>query len=163
MRTIFFSLLTAVLLSGAAMAQQTGTLGVSGGYPGVSAHLGIDDVGLKGLGVRVNVGYQYVDPAGLSIGADLLYTLPVDTGDLPGALYAGLGAATIPSESFTVHGLVGVSIEWMELGLDVEDVSLFLEGGVSYGIEVYETPEGEDANTGIGFLARAGINYHFEF
>jgi len=163
MRTIFVTLLASLVLGGAALAQDSGWAGVSAGYPGVSAHVGIADVGLEGLSVRVNLGYDYVEPTGLALGADLLYGLPVDTGDIPGALYLGVGGMTIPSTSFTVHGIAGVEVALMDLGLNLADVSLFAEGGVNYGIDVYDTEDGDEGATGVGFLARAGVNYHFDF
>jgi len=166
MRTIFVTLLTALVLSGAAMAQplyDSGWAGVSGGYPGAGVHVGIEDgVGLEGLSVRLNFGYDYVAPVGFAIGADLLYALPLDTGDLPGGVYIGVGGSTILSTSFTVHGFAGLEVPLAEVGLDLgmNEFSIFAEGGVNYGLNVFD---GADASNTIGFVGRAGVNYHFDF
>lgn len=159
MRTIFITLLAALTLGSAAMAQDSGWAGISAGYPGVHGHLGIADVGLEGLSVRINLGYDYVAPVGVALGVDVLYALPIDTGDLPGTLYLGGGGMTILSTSFAVHGLAGVEVALMDLGLDIANVSAFGEGGVSYGIDVFNG----SGQTGIGFLARGGLNFHFEY
>jgi len=160
MRNLLFGLLAALVLgSGAAFAQTGAWVGLSGGYPGAALHFGVEDIVTDGLDVRVNVGYAYAGADGASFGADALYGLDVDTGEVPVNMYVGGGAGLVFGKAVAVKALVGGEYRLGDIG--IEELGVFLEVGPSLGFDI----DGDDATDegGFGFDARLGVNYHFDF
>lgn len=149
MRKLLISLFAvAALGTGAAFAQSGFWAGVSGGYPGAEAHFGVENV-FANLDLRANVGYSYGAGA-LTLGADVLYGLDLDTGALPLDTYVGAGGTLVlqPNMFGTVNLFGGIEYRLSEIGLP--------EGGVF--LEVGPTVRLPFA---IGITARLGFNYHF--
>lgn len=158
MRKILITLLAVTVFGvGAAFAQSDMTAehywaGISGGYPGANFHFGVTDVA-PNLSVRANLGFGYFG-YGFSVGVDGMYNLPVDTGDLPITVYAGLG----PTASFGYYGGMAVGVgAFAGAEYRLGDVG-FQPGGVFFeaGPSVYFVP-----NFFAGFFGRLGFNYHF--
>lgn len=158
MRKVLFALVTAALLAGgAAFAQgmDMGShywVGMSAGYPGANLHFGVSDVA-PNLSVRANLGFGYFG-YGFTAGLDGMYNLPVNTGDVPVTVYAGLG----PQFAFGYLGgfaagadaFVGAEYRLSQIGFDPGGV--FFEAGPT----VYFVP-----SVFAGFTGRVGFNYHF--
>ncbi|MFN2322406.1 MAG: hypothetical protein ABR510_05550 [Trueperaceae bacterium] len=149
MRKLLISLFAiAALGTGAAFAQSGFWAGVSGGYPGAEAHFGVENV-FAGLDLRANVGYSYGASA-LTVGADVLYGLDLDTGALPLDTYVGGGATLVldPDLFGTVNLFGGIEYRLGEIGLP--EGGVFLEVGPTIRLP-FE----------LGITARLGFNYHF--
>jgi hypothetical protein len=149
MRKLLISLFAvAALGTGAAFAQSGFWAGVSGGYPGAEAHFGVENV-FAGLDLRANVGYSYGASA-LTVGADVLYGLDLDTGALPLDTYVGGGGTLVlqPNLFGTVNVFGGVEYRLGEVGLP--EGGVFLEVGPTIRLPF-----------AIGITARLGFNYHF--
>jgi hypothetical protein len=149
MRKLLISLLAvATLGSGAALAQGTWA-GVSVGWPGAALHFGVENVIGQG-DVRANLGYTYI--GGFSFGADALFPLQVDTGDVNLGVYAGGGVAFGFGVGFSagINLLVGGEYRLVDAGLP--------EGGVFFeaGPTIAFAP-----GFGFGVAGRLGFNYHF--
>lgn len=157
MRKTLATFLTVALLSlGSAWAQEmVGEdfwVGVSGGFPGAAIHFGFNDLLSPGIDLRANVGYSYAGTVGFAVGVDVLYDLPVDTGDAPLDVYIGggpgLSVGTGLGIGFNVFG--GVEYRLIDVGLP--EGGVFLEAGPAIAI----TPA-----FAFGVAARLGFNYHF--
>lgn len=147
MRNLVFGLLAALVLgSGAAFAQNGFYAGASAGYPGAALHFGVEDVAVDGLDARVNIGYAY--DGDFSFGVDGLYSLDVDTSDLPIDVYVGGGVGADFGGSFFLKGLVGGEYRLVEI--DVPALGVFVELGPTF-----------EFGSGISADARLGVNYHF--
>ncbi len=158
MRKILIALFAVAMIGGgSALAQDMGMgthywVGLSGGYPGAEAHFGVRDVA-PNLSVRGNLGFGYFG-YGFTVGADVLYALPVDTGDVPIEVYAGGG----PTAAFGYNGglAFGVNVfggvEYRLGDVGFEPGGVFFEAGPG----IYFTP-----NFFAGFIGRLGFNYHF--
>ncbi len=155
-KTLAMLLAVALLGLGSAFAQDDMMMansfwaGASGGFPGVQAHFGVENV-VSGLDIRLNVGFNYGAPAGVYAGVDLLYGLPVNMGDLPLDIYVGGG----PSVNFapfglTIAALVGGEYRLGDVGLPEGGVFAEVGGGVTV------LPAFAPA-----FGAKLGFNYHF--
>ncbi len=158
MRKVLITLLAITVFGvGSAFAQNSMAAehywaGVSAGYPGANFHFGVSDVA-PNISVRANLGFGYFG-YGFSAGVDGLYNIPVNTGDLPLVVYAGVG----PTFSFGylggfaagVNAFGGVEYRLGQIG--------FEPGGVFFeaGPVVYFTPSFFG-----GFVGRLGFNYHF--
>lgn len=149
---LFVTLLGATSAFAQDMAAEHYWAGVSAGYPGANFHFGVSNVA-PDLSVRANLGFGYFG-YGFSVGVDGMYNLPVDTGDLPLSVYAGLG----PTASFGYLGgmAVGVNafggVEYRLGQVGFEPGGVFFEAGPS----VYFVP-----GFFAGFFGRLGFNYHF--
>jgi hypothetical protein len=149
MRKLLLSVLAvAVLGTGSAFAQSGFWAGISGGYPGAEVHFGVENV-FQGLDLRANVGYSYGVGA-LTIGADVLYGLAVDTGTLPLDTYVGAGATLVlePDLFATANLFGGIEYRLAEVGLP--EGGIFLEVGPTIRLP-FE----------LGVTGRLGFNYHF--
>lgn len=153
MRKLLISLVAvAALGAGTAVAQSGFWAGLSGGYPGTQVHFGVENV-FAGLDVRANIGYAFFAGNTFSFGADVLYSVDVDTGMTPIDVYVGGG----PNVTFGVDDL-GVAVDVFVGGeYRLGDIGL-PEGGVflEVGPAVSVLPE-----FNFGFIGRLGFNYHF--
>ncbi len=153
MRKLMISLVAvAVLGFGAAFAQQGLWAGVSIGFPGAAVHFGVEDVA-AGLDVRGNAGFNYVGVSGFSLGVDVLYGLPVNTGDLPIDVYVGGGPGVSIGApvGFAINAFGGAEFRLVDVGLP--EGGIFLEIGPSIAIL--------PAFAG-NFVGRLGFNFHFQ-
>lgn len=159
MRKVLVALFTAALLTGGAAFAQGMDMGahywagVSAGYPGVTFHFGVSDVA-PNLSVRANVGYGYggVTGSGFAVGLDGLYNLPVDTGDVPVTVYAGLGPTMVFASDFNIGANVFAGAEYRLGQIGLEQGGVFFEAGPA----IYFTPSFQ-----ADFVGRLGFNYHF--
>jgi len=162
MRKILITILAVTVFGvGAAFAQgmaaESYWVGLSAGYPGGQIHFGVSDVA-PGVSVRANLGYGYFG-YGFSVGVDGMYNLPVDTGDLPITVYAGLGPSASFGYSYGTYSnatSVGVKLfagaEYRLGQVGFEPGGVFFEAGpmVTFVPEFRFDP-----------VARLGFNYHF--
>jgi hypothetical protein len=167
MRRLLALLATALLLgTGATLAQTPDTTtaatitiddvnrtpywaGVSFGFPGISAHFGIQNALGQGADLRANLGYNYFG-SGLALGADALFNIGITNVDAPINFYAGGGPYLTIGTPFGagVQGVVGAEYRLVDAGFDTGGI--FFELGPAIGFP-----------GGFGFVGRAGFNYHF--
>jgi hypothetical protein len=158
MRKVLITLLAITALgAGAAFAQNGSSTdqywaGISAGYPGANFHFGVSNVA-PDFSVRANLGFGYFG-YGFTAGLDGLYNLPVNTGDLPLTVYAGLGPTAAFGYSggfaFGANAFAGAEYRLGQIGMP--------EGGVFFeaGPVIYFVPSFFG-----GFVGRLGFNYHF--
>ncbi|MEJ2289470.1 MAG: hypothetical protein P8Y02_12670 [Deinococcales bacterium] len=168
MRKVLITLLAITALGAGAAFAQNGMgsqywAGVSAGYPGASVHFGVSDVA-PNLSVRANLGYGYAGHGtagyGFTVGLDGMYNLPVNTGDLPLTVYAGLGptagfgytaSSTSSAEfAFGLNAFAGAEYRLGQIGF--EPGGVFFEAGPA----IYFVP-----SAWVDFVGRVGFNYHF--
>ncbi|MEJ2668290.1 MAG: hypothetical protein P8Z81_14545 [Deinococcales bacterium] len=158
MRKIVIMLcIAATLAGGAAFAQGSTTsehywVGFSAGYPAADLHFGISNA-FPNFGVRANFGFGYFG-YGFTVGLDGLYTLPINTGNLPIVPYIGLGptAAFGYLGGFAVGANLFGGLEYRLGQIGFEPGGVFFEVGPS----VYFVP-----TVFAGVFGRFGFNYHF--
>jgi hypothetical protein len=170
MRRLLALLATALLLgTGATLAQTPDTTtattitiddvnrtpywaGVSFGFPGISAHFGIQNALGQGADLRANLGYNYIG-SGLALGADALFNIGITNVDAPINFYAGGGPFVVVGGGFGagIQGLIGAEYRLVDAGFDTGGVFLELGPAISFG----------STGGGFGFVGRAGFNYHF--
>ncbi len=159
MRKFLLSLLAVALLgAGSAFAQGMSSqywAGFSAGYPGATIHFGVENV-IESLDIRANLGFTYFG-SGLSFGADVLYGLAVDTGELPIAVYLGggpiitLGLGAGGGLGVGINALVGAEYSLADVGFEPGGV-FFEVGPVLNVVPTFNA----------GFVGRLGFNYHFQ-
>lgn len=152
MRKLLITLITIITLSaGTAFAQNGYWAGISGGWPGVAVHFGLEDV-TPNLSVRINAGYAYGGATGFALGIDGLYELPVNTGAAPIDVYLGpgVGVGVGRGFAFAVNLVLGGEFRLVDAGLP--QAGVFLEVGPSIGVLPSFSPN---------IIGRLGFNYHF--
>jgi hypothetical protein len=126
-------------------------IGFSFGYPGFSGHFGASNLFGPGISLRGNLGFSYVG-YGFSVGADALYTLPVNTGDLPLTVYLGGGPTIFTGGGFAVGAELFGGAEYRLGTIGFAPGGVFFELGPSFlftrGFSVFP-------------VGRVGFNYHF--
>ncbi len=125
--------------------------GVSGGFPGLNLHFGLNDVVSQGVDLRINGTFTYAGAFGL--GADVLAALPIELegpvviygGGGPYALFGGAGGF-----GFGLTLFVGGEYRLADVGF--APGGIFLEVGPA--LRFAPTFGGD-------FVGRFGFNYHF--
>lgn len=158
MRKVLIALFAVMLIGGgSALAQDMdmGTnywVGLSAGYPGAAFHFGVENL-TPNLAGRFNLGVSYFGSA-IELGADALYTLPVDMGTTPATVYVG-GGPDIGigwAGGFAAGLNVFVGGEYLLTQANMGNAGVFAEMGPA----VRFAP-----GFGAGFVGRLGFNYHF--